>query len=159
MQWMLFCDVNKVNDIWSVVARYTANNELGTCAKVAPFPESGDDTKPRLICIYTKDFTDVKDVSRVVHTLKNLGLIDVRGRGIYYKVGEQFGNSLILGHILTDEDIYTYLGLSRDNQYGIKASMYSSGDFLKAGPEKAKDLKLKGNVHSEKHLEEDDWEL
>lgn len=85
---MLFCDPSEVNEVWSVVARYTATNELGIAAKVAPFPEDGDIGKYRLIYIYTKDFTDMKDVSRVAQKMKDLGLIDSRGRGIYYKAGK-----------------------------------------------------------------------
>lgn len=75
-----------MNAIWSVVARATANNDLGIAAKVAP--DDGDTRKPRVICVYTKDFTDMKDVSRVVHKLKDLGVVETRGRGIHYKCGK-----------------------------------------------------------------------
>lgn len=74
--------------MWAVVARYTAANELGICAKVAPAPQYEDIRKERLLCVYTKDFADVKDVSRVAQKMKDLGLIDMRGRGIYYKAGK-----------------------------------------------------------------------
>lgn len=83
---MVFCQANEVNAIWAVIARATANNELGIAAKVSP--DDGDDRKARVICIYTKDFTDLKDVSRVVHKLKDLGVIDSRGKPIWYKCGK-----------------------------------------------------------------------
>ena len=83
---MIFCQANEVNAVWAVVARATANNELGIAAKVSP--DDGDDRKSRVICIYTRDFTDMKDVSRAVHKLKDLGVVDSRGKPIYYKCGK-----------------------------------------------------------------------
>jgi hypothetical protein len=83
---MIFCQANEVNAVWAVVARATANNELGIAAKVSPDDE--DDRNSRVICIYTRDFTDMKDVSRVVHKLKDLGVVDSRGKPIYYKCGK-----------------------------------------------------------------------
>jgi len=85
---MIFCTPEEVNAVWSIIARATATNDLGIAAKVAP--DSGDSRKSRLICIYTKDFTDIKDVSRVAHKLKDLGLVESRGRGIFYKCGKFF---------------------------------------------------------------------
>ncbi|KAF8866327.1 DUF1917-domain-containing protein [Acephala macrosclerotiorum] len=81
-KWMLFRDSEHVNDTWAVVARATANNELGIAAKVAP--DDGQN-KMRLICVYTKDFTDMADVSRVVHRMRELGLVENQ---IWYKCGE-----------------------------------------------------------------------
>lgn len=67
------------------MARATANNDLGIAAKVAP--DNGEDQRPRLICIYTKDFSDRGDITRVVQKLKDLGLVETRGSKIYYKCG------------------------------------------------------------------------
>lgn len=78
---MLFRDSEHVNDTWAVVARATANNELGIGAKVAP--DDGQN-KMRLICVYTKDFTNMEDVSRVVHKMRELGLVENQ---IWYKCG------------------------------------------------------------------------
>lgn len=84
---MLFIPTDAVNAVWSVVANATSNNELGIAAKVAPFNPSSDPRVPRLICIYTKDFTNVEDVTRVVSKMRDLGLVDMKGRAIYYKCG------------------------------------------------------------------------
>ncbi|KAE8448245.1 hypothetical protein EG329_009676 [Mollisiaceae sp. DMI_Dod_QoI] len=132
-KWMIFCDAAEVNDVWSVVARATANNDLGIAAKVAP--GDGLDRKERLICIYTKDFNDMKDVSRVVHKLKDLGIIDSREKPIYYKC-----------------DAYTYLDLKSNNPYNIKASLYNSKDILQAKPEKKIDT-----FFYNKTKDKDDW--
>lgn len=84
---MIFCPPRDVNEIWAVVAKATASNELGIAAKVAPVPESGDTRKERLICVYTADFKDKADVARVVRKLRELQLIGTRS-SIYYKPGE-----------------------------------------------------------------------
>lgn len=83
---MLFIEQTDVNAVWSAVAKATAKNELGIAAKVAP--DEGDTRKHRLICIYTEDFTDMKDVARVLSKLKDLGVFEARGKPIYYKCGK-----------------------------------------------------------------------
>ncbi|KAH8592366.1 hypothetical protein B0O99DRAFT_244535 [Bisporella sp. PMI_857] len=115
-KWMLFVDPIEINAVWSVVAHATANNQLGIASKVAP--DFGDPRKERLVCIYTKDFTDIEDVTRVARRMKDLGLIEAK-KAIYYKC-----------------DAYTYLGIARDNQWDIKPSLYSSKDILSEGGQK-----------------------
>ena len=83
---MIFCPSEEVNAIWAVVAKATANNELGIAAKVA-LDDGSDRRKERLMCIYTKDFSDLEDVRRVITKMRDLGLVETRGRGIYYKCG------------------------------------------------------------------------
>ena len=83
---MLFCPTPDVNAVWSVIARATAQNDLGIAAKVAPY--DGDPRKDRLICVYTKDFTNRDDVTRVLKKLKALGLFEMKGRPLYYKCGK-----------------------------------------------------------------------
>lgn len=85
---MLFVDPADVNEVWGRVAHAVTNNTLGPIAKVAP-KESDFDREARLICIYTRDFSDLTDVKRVVEKIDQLGLIGgKRGMGIYYKCGE-----------------------------------------------------------------------
>ncbi len=84
---MIFCAPADVNAMWSAVAQSTATNELGIAAKVAP-DDGGDNRKTRLMCIYTKDFTDMRDIYRVVNKLKTLGLLGGRDKAIYYKCGK-----------------------------------------------------------------------
>lgn len=149
---MFFCPPEEVNAIWEVVARGTAANELGVAAKVAP--DAGDDRSLRLICVYTKDFSDMKDVTRVANKLKEYGLIETRGKPIYYKCGKSalpLTDYESLVEWLTVVDAYTWLSLSRDNEHGIKPSMYSSTDVLSAKPDLFKNgqvdtmFKRKGN--------------
>lgn len=119
-QWMLFPNEDDLARTWGIVAKAVAEGTLGTSAKVAAQPSESTSAYPgqapcRLICVYTKDFSDMQDVRRVLQELVALGLCPSdAGRGsIYYKC-----------------DAYTYLGIESRNSYGIKASLYASKDLL-----------------------------
>ncbi|OTA99492.1 hypothetical protein M426DRAFT_325088 [Hypoxylon sp. CI-4A] len=112
-KWMLFCTAFQVNEIWEIIAKATSNNELGIAAKVAP-RSTVDKRTERLICVYTNDFSDTKDVKRVAERLKQLGVIQARGKPLYYK-----------------PDVYTYLGISSGNPWEIRASIYDTTSMLK----------------------------
>ncbi|UNI17364.1 hypothetical protein JDV02_003710 [Purpureocillium takamizusanense] len=112
-KWLLFCPPAEVNETWAMLANATANNELGIAAKVAPRPASGDERKERLICVYTADFHDKADVGRVLKRLRELRLVESKGRVLYYK-----------------PDIYTYVGIAHGNPWGLGASIYSSRDVF-----------------------------
>jgi len=88
-KWMLFPPPNVVDDVWAVVARATAANELGVAAKVAPKgDEEGSQGSARLICIYTRDFRDKDDVARVLGRMRELELVRANSRPVYYKCGK-----------------------------------------------------------------------
>jgi hypothetical protein len=108
-KWMLFPSTNMVDDIWRKVAKATLDGTLGCAAKVAT--DDGSD-RQRLICVYTKDFTDEKDVRRVLNKMQELNLIKGE-QGIYYKC-----------------DAYTYLDIMSGNDYKLQASMYRSKEML-----------------------------
>ena len=123
-KWMLFPQADDVNRFWSLVATATADGELGHAAKVAANDGSGI-SKPRLICIYTEDFSDMEDVRRVLKRLVGMGLVNGKGpwgeeRNIYYKA-----------------DAFTHLGIDSKNDWGLKASLFSSRDVLAEGKGKA----------------------
>ncbi|KAK8097315.1 hypothetical protein PG999_013259 [Apiospora kogelbergensis] len=111
-KWMIFCPVHSVDETWALVAKATANNELGIAAKVAP-RSTVDQRTERLICVYTADFSDKEDVHRVAGKLKQFGLAQPHGRPLYYK-----------------PDCYTYLGIGSNNAWGIKASIYNTSEML-----------------------------
>ena len=87
LKWMMFCDPKDVDAVWATVARATARDELGITAKVEPCPMEGDPKKERLICVYTKDFQDRQDVGRVIQKMRELRLVETRGKILYYKPG------------------------------------------------------------------------
>jgi hypothetical protein len=128
-KWMIFCSMHKVDEIWEIIARATASNELGIAAKVAARSET-DPRKERLICVYTADFADAADVERVALKIKHLGLIPSRGKPLYYKPGSKHCSAL--EEYSTDNlaDAYTYLGIGSGNAWGVKASIYNSKDMF-----------------------------
>ncbi|GAW17867.1 hypothetical protein ANO14919_073340 [Xylariales sp. No.14919] len=109
-KWMLFCTVFEVNEVWGTIAKATANNELGIGAKVA-VKSNVDHRMERLICVYTADFSDKSEVTRVAEKLKQLGL--VKDKPLYYK-----------------PDAYTYLGIASGNPWEIRASIYDTRSLL-----------------------------
>ncbi|KAI0431261.1 hypothetical protein F5Y09DRAFT_199595 [Xylaria sp. FL1042] len=109
-KWMLFCTAFEVNEVWEVIAQATAKNQLGIAAKVAT-KSNLDQRTERLICVYTADFSDTKDVTRVAKKLKQLGL--VKSRPLYYK-----------------PDAYTYLGIASGNPWEIRPSIYDTRSLL-----------------------------
>ncbi|KAJ5780520.1 hypothetical protein N7457_005680 [Penicillium paradoxum] len=111
-KWMLFPTVDHVDEVWSTVVKAMEKGELGEAAKVATADGSGNG-QSRLICIYTSDFGDTGDVKRVLCKLVDLGLVGRGSRGIYYKC-----------------DAFTCLEINSKNEYGLKASMFSSQEVL-----------------------------
>ncbi|KAJ5967723.1 hypothetical protein N7501_003971 [Penicillium viridicatum] len=109
-KWMLFPTVDRVDEFWGAVVRAMEKGELGDVAKVATGDGGGES---RLICVYTDDFGDVEDVKRVVSKLVDIGLVGKGPRSVYYK-----------------SDAFTHLEISSKNEYGLKASMYSSREVL-----------------------------
>lgn len=157
-KWMLFVRPEVVDEVWARVARGTWEGSLGNAAKVATRPEDGHGRvhsdsesdiqdkptnpsnpptpKERVICIYTPDITDKPNIIRVLTSLTSLlsslptpnpnhdkrgqhqdkkgkGKGTGKGRPIYYKA-----------------DAYTHLRIFSGNEYGLKASLYSSWDLL-----------------------------
>ncbi|KAJ5192548.1 Protein of unknown function DUF1917 [Penicillium cf. viridicatum] len=109
-KWMLFPTADRVDELWGVVVRAMEKGELGDTAKVATDDGGGES---RLICVYTEDFGDVEDVKRVVSKLVDIGLVGKGPRSVYYK-----------------SDAFTHLEINSKNEYGLKASMYSSREVL-----------------------------
>ena len=114
-KWMLFPTPDDVNRVWSLVATATADGELGHAAKVATDDGGGGGGGSRLICVYTEDFSEKADVGRVLGRMVDMGLVKGRGeeRGIYYKA-----------------DAFTDLGIDGKNEWGLRASLFSSRDVL-----------------------------
>ncbi|KAF2835660.1 DUF1917-domain-containing protein [Patellaria atrata CBS 101060] len=114
--WMLFPMAADVIRTWRAVSEAIINARLGPSAKIATIGPDRDPAGGRLICIYTKDFSDVDDVRRVLNELVLMGLVKADApRGIYYKA-----------------DALTHLGIESGNDYGLQASLYSSKDMLAA---------------------------
>lgn len=119
-KWMLFPPSDALPHYWRLIAEATSAGKLGPTSKVAtPDPYNGKDET--LICVYTYDFTDLDDVRRVLDELVELQLCRPDGKSLYYKI-----------------DAWTYMGISSNNDYKLRASLYSSIELFKNG---AKPLK------------------
>lgn len=117
---MLFPSSQDLPRYWRGVAQATSEGKLGPTSKVAtPDPYNGKDET--LICVYTYDFTDERDVRRVLDELVDLGLCRPDAKPIFYKC-----------------DAYTYMNITSANEFKLRASLYSSAEILKqeAGPTK-----------------------
>ncbi len=111
-KWMLFPGPQDLQRYWRIVAQATADGKLGPVSKVGTYdPFDGKDET--LICVYTYNFADMDDVRRVLDELVELQVCTRDGKPIYYKC-----------------DAYTYLGIVSDNQYKLRASLFSSKEIL-----------------------------
>ena len=75
-KWLVFVDVEGVDEVWAKVKKATEGGELGHRAKVATAKRNPLATRPekKVICVYTYDWTDDKDVRRIREELRELGI-------------------------------------------------------------------------------------
>jgi hypothetical protein len=111
-KWMLFPKLDDLPRVWRLVAEATAEGKLGPTSKAGTWSPENATKGCTLICVYTKDFSDLNDVKRVMRALIELG-ITTRESKIYYKC-----------------DAYTYLGIKSANEFKLPASLWSSEEIL-----------------------------
>jgi hypothetical protein len=111
-KWMLFPKLDDLPRVWRLVAEATAEGKLGPTSKVGTWTPEDAIKGCTLICVYTRDFSDLVDVKRVLSALVELG-ISKRESTIYYKC-----------------DAYTHLDIKSGNDYKLRASLYSSEEVL-----------------------------
>ena len=107
-KWMLFMNRENVDDAWDKIARATAAGKLGSSAKVAPSKDM-DDKGRALICIYVSDFSDKKEVKRVLN-----GII-----ALQFFVASGF-----------KPDIFTTLEINSGNKWRLDPVIYKPKDVL-----------------------------
>lgn len=92
----------QIDEIWKSVATAVVSGCLGYAAKVS----ARDRKKPtHVICVYTEDFTNEEQVRAVEIGLRKVGVTSV----MRYK-----------------PDVYTTLGIYRNNRWGLKPTIYTS---------------------------------
>ena len=106
-KWMLFANRETVDDTWEEIARATVAGKLGCSAKVSTSQTSGDGRA--LICIYVEDFSNKKEVKRVLQGIIALGFFVSKG----FK-----------------PDIFTTLGIYGGNKWRLQTSIYKPKDVL-----------------------------
>jgi len=97
-KWLIFVDPENVNEVWVKINKAVEEGKLGDSAKVStakPNPLAGG-SKAHVICVYTYDWTDEKDVKRIREELRKLGITNK----IPYKADEDTlkGKYRITGH-------------------------------------------------------------
>ena len=76
-KWLVFVPLSQVDDVWEKIRCATEEGRLGGSAKIStakPNPNARD-PKTKVICVYTYDWTDEKDVKRVREELRRLGVL------------------------------------------------------------------------------------
>jgi len=87
-KWLIFVNREDIDEVWTKVKKATEEGKLGIETKVRtakPIPKSvGYEEYKHVICVYTYDWTDEKDVKRVREELRKLGIT----QKIFYKADE-----------------------------------------------------------------------
>ncbi|MEM2100289.1 MAG: DUF1917 domain-containing protein [Thermoproteota archaeon] len=76
-KWLIFVERENVDEVWFKVKKAVEEGRLGDSAKVStakPNPLASD-PKKYVICIYTYDWTDEKDVRRIREELRKLSIV------------------------------------------------------------------------------------
>lgn len=76
-KWLIFVPRNDVDAVWPKIREAVKHGKLGACAKVStarPNPNSPDPHR-HVVCVYTYDSEDVKDVRRIRTSLRELGFV------------------------------------------------------------------------------------
>jgi hypothetical protein len=76
-KWLIFVPISQIDGLWAKIKQATEDGRLGDIAKVAtakPNPNASD-PKIKVICVYTYDWTDKIDVSRIREELCALGIV------------------------------------------------------------------------------------
>lgn len=97
-KWLVFVDVERVDETWSKIKKATEKGKLGNSTKVATAKPNQFATNPdtKVICVYTYDWTDENDVKRIREELRKVGITNK----IPYKADEDTlsGKYRVRGH-------------------------------------------------------------
>lgn len=127
-KWLLFPDTpDAIDATWKIIAKETYAGTLGSSSKILTRNMSSNEMyQPQVICVYTKDFRDVHDVSRVCKRLVELGC------GSYV-----CGEKRTLCAISYKPCAFTHADLNSGNALRVKPTIYRRDDdfdaLVKAG--------------------------
>jgi hypothetical protein len=97
-KWLIFVKPENVDEVWAKIKKAVEEGKLGDVAKVRTAMPSplAEDSDTKVICVYTYDWTDEKDVKRIREELRKLGITNK----IPYKTDENTlsGKYRITGH-------------------------------------------------------------
>jgi len=75
-KWLIFVDKKDADEVWAKITKATEEGKFGDSSKVATAKPNPNATNPdtKVICVYTYDWADEKDVKRVREELRRLGI-------------------------------------------------------------------------------------
>jgi hypothetical protein len=75
-KWLVFVDISNLDETWAKIKEATEKGKLGGSSKTSTAKESPNafDENKKVICVYTYDHTDEKDVMRIRKNLEKLGI-------------------------------------------------------------------------------------
>lgn len=105
-KWLIFVPVERVDQMWLKIKSATEAGKLGEMSKVATAKDNPNaiNSSIKVICVYTYDWVDEKDVMRIREELRQLGVT----RKIPYKADED-----------TESGKYANQGKKRISKYYI----------------------------------------
>ncbi|KAJ0055899.1 hypothetical protein NL108_015318 [Boleophthalmus pectinirostris] len=113
-KWLMHLDSGfKIDHAWSCVARATCDGKIFSC-KVSPFNPKSD--RKHVICVYNQNFTDEGEVVRLDSVIRATGI----KCPLSYK-----------------PDVYTYLGIYRNNRWKLCPTIYESKFDLECVPRRS----------------------
>lgn len=95
-KWLIFDTPETIDSTWLIVSEAVKRGQLGPSAKVStakPNPNAADQSTS-VICVFTEDYNDRKDVHRVERALRYLG---IKNR-LVYKLDRDVGKYQHQGH-------------------------------------------------------------
>ena len=113
-KWMLFINIEFIDEVWNKIANAIEEGKLGKHAKCATMKPNPNASNPnsKVICIYTYDSEDKKDVARIAWNLFKLGVVSFP---LNYKKDK-----------VTLEGKYANRGNKRISRYSIKKLMFEN---------------------------------
>ena len=112
-KWLFHVDTGfKADYLWSIVAKAIVNRDiLAETAKMSPSDPRQNDYQ-HVVCVYNKNYLDYEQVLNSENGLRKIGI----KCPLYYK-----------------PDVFTCLGIYRNNQWGLRPTLYISNyDIIKS---------------------------
>jgi Basophilic leukemia-expressed protein Bles03 len=75
-KWLIFLKRNEADEMWSKIKAAVEEGKLGSAAKISTNHPASVRFNPdeQVVCVYTYDWTDEKDVMRIRRQLRELGI-------------------------------------------------------------------------------------
>ncbi|KAM6949415.1 UPF0696 protein C11orf68 homolog [Aplochiton taeniatus] len=122
-KWLMHLDTGfKVDHAWECVARATMEGKIWT-VKVSPYDPSSESR--HVICVYNQNFTDENQVMKLE--------AEIRATGVKCQLAYK-------------PDVYTYLGIYRNNRWKLCPTIYESKLDLQCVPRRSRILNKVTNL-------------